>query len=78
MKITAAMLFRRLRFLVPSNKAQIHNLFFALIALLGAASFSHAGIVSYTYDELGRLKSVTNDQGETAKYVYDELENLNV
>lgn len=35
-----------------------------------------AGAVSYTYDELGRLKTVTNDQGETAEYVFDDLGNI--
>lgn len=31
-----------------------------------------AAAVGFTYDELGRLKSVTDAAGNSAEYVYDE------
>lgn len=45
------------------------------VALLLASALSRADI-SYVYDELGRLKSVTDASGETAEYVYDSVGNL--
>jgi YD repeat-containing protein len=48
-------------------------LIFAALMLHAAA---HAQTIRYTYDEVGRLKSVTNSANETAEYVYDAAGNL--
>jgi YD repeat-containing protein len=37
---------------------------------------AQAFAVGYTYDELGRLKSVTDNAGNIAEYVYDALGNI--
>lgn len=50
------------------------------VALLGSALSTGrdaiAQSITYTYDEAGRLRSVTNATGETAEYVYDAAGNL--
>jgi large repetitive protein len=45
-----------------------------VVALAGAPAA--AAEVFYSYDELGRLRSVTDEAGETAEYVYDDLGNI--
>lgn len=41
----------------------------ASVSVIGVSA--HAGTVSYTYDELGRLKTVTYSTGVTITYSYD-------
>jgi YD repeat-containing protein len=48
-----------------------------LWAIALASFFAAAQTINYTYDEAGRLKSVTNLSNETAEYVYDAAGNLN-
>lgn len=47
-----------------------------LWAICLASFFAAAQTINYTYDEAGRLKSVTNTANETAEYVYDAAGNL--
>ena len=46
------------------------------LALTTVAFLVAAQTINYTYDEAGRLKSVTNTANETAEYVYDAAGNL--
>ncbi|MEM6555042.1 MAG: RHS repeat domain-containing protein [Pseudomonadota bacterium] len=43
----------------------------AITALLTLAVTASAQAVTYTYDALGRLETVTYDNGETITYSYD-------
>src|SRR5712691_9483632 len=47
-----------------------------LASLLLAASSAWAGQASFTYDELGRLSQVIDEQGNVATYTYDAVGNL--
>ena len=46
-----------------------------LCCLLGAASAVHAGSVTYAYDTLGRLTSLTYSNGVVITYTYDAAGN---
>src|SRR5437588_7666190 len=48
-------------------------LFSAVLALYGSA---HAAWLTYYYDRLGRLHSVSNTGGDAAIYKYDKVGNL--
>ena len=48
----------------------------ALVLLVVLASTAAAAGVSYTYDKLGRLKTVTDPSGATATYTYDAVGNV--
>jgi YD repeat-containing protein len=48
---------------------------FAACAITALVAGS-AGAVGYTYDELGRLKSVTDAAGNSAEYIYDAVGNI--
>lgn len=43
------------------------------VILFSCISVGAAHAISYTYDELGRLKSVTDNAGNSAEYVYDPI-----
>ncbi len=46
------------------------------LILLVCISVGTAHAISYTYDELGRLKAVTDDAGNSAEYLYDPVGNI--
>ena len=48
----------------------------ALLLASAAAFAASAQTINYSYDEAGRLKSVTNTINETAEYIYDAAGNL--
>ncbi len=50
-------------------------IFFQLLIMLCLASLSFAQSVSYTYDDLNRLKTMTVN-GSTSTYTYDEVGNI--
>ncbi|MCK9195266.1 MAG: YD repeat-containing protein [Nevskia sp.] len=47
-----------------------------LVGALILGLFNASNATDYGYDDNGRLVSVTNDAGETARYVYDSLGNI--
>lgn len=61
------------RTLKPMLRASMSTL--ALTILLGLSMPVLAGSVSYTYDQLGRVKTVTYSNGVVITYTYDAAGN---
>jgi YD repeat-containing protein len=54
---------------------RISTLLIAALTLLTSASTGALAATTYTYDTLGRLSTVTYDNGETIVYTYDAAGN---
>ena len=50
--------------------------FFAMACVTCPTDLSHCSEAHYTYDDLGRLTTVTDESGNTAIYNYDAVGNL--
>lgn len=64
------------RGLFPVSVGRLMASIWLILAALMLHATAHAQTIRYTYDEVGRLKSVTNAANETAEYVYDAAGNL--
>lgn len=58
------------------GRYHIHRLAVWLLSLIVFALAAQAWATSYVYDANGRLTAVTNDAGESARYVYDVMGNI--
>lgn len=48
----------------------------SIVSLLVVASMAHAGMTTYIYDDLDRIKEVIFPDGWAMQYNYDEIGNL--
>jgi YD repeat-containing protein len=61
--------------MIRSNSMKISIVLILYILLVSVATAVHASGINYTYDALGRLTSITYDNGTVLFYTYDAVGN---